>query len=134
MAGFLIVAILIWAMLWTHRVVFCSSVATGHLLPGAFWASRILDSLGYRSSSTIQGSVFGIPLGSVCDYIYLFVFIWAIWTAVWRQISDRLALALTGGVSRGPAEGSIVGSALNGEIGSAVANVVRQAQCNHPFK
>ena len=70
--------------------------------------------------------IFGLPLGVVSDFIYLFIFFGVILTVTGvGKVFIDLALALLGRQRGGPAKVAVLASGLLGTInGSSVANVV----------
>jgi TRAP transporter 4TM/12TM fusion protein len=107
-------------------VFFLTYTYWGRFLPGRF---------GHRGFSVISivrhmylstEGIFGLPLGVVSDFIYLFIFFGVILTATGvGKVFIDLALSTLGSARGGPAKVAVVASGLFGTInGSSVANVV----------
>lgn len=100
-----------------------------------YWGRWIPGRFGHRGFSVISivrhmylstEGIFGLPLGVVSDFIYLFIFFGVILTltGVGKVFID-LALAALGSARGGPAKVAVLASGLFGTInGSSVANVV----------
>ncbi len=107
-------------------LIFLAYCYFGQWIPGKF---------GHRGFSVITivrhmylstEGVFGLPLGVVSDFIYLFIFFGVILTVTGvGKVFIDLALALLGRQRGGPAKVAVLASGLLGTInGSSVANVV----------
>lgn len=107
-------------------LIFLGYCYFGKWIPGKF---------GHRGFSVISivrhmylstEGVFGLPLGVVSDFIYLFIFFGVILTATGvGKVFIDLALSLLGKQRGGPAKVAVLASGLLGSInGSSVANVV----------
>ncbi|MBW2146316.1 MAG: TRAP transporter permease [Deltaproteobacteria bacterium] len=100
-----------------------------------YWGRWIPGRFGHRGFSVISivrhmylstEGIFGLPLGVVSDFIYLFIFFGVILTATGvGKVFIDLALAALGGSRGGPAKVGVLASGFFGTInGSSVANVV----------
>lgn len=106
--------------------IFLVYAFVGRYIPGllqhrGFTVRRVISQL-YLGNEGIMG----IPLGTSCTFIYLFIFFGVVLgdTGLSRYLCD-LALALCGDKPGGPAKMSILSSGFMGMIsGNAVANVV----------
>jgi TRAP transporter 4TM/12TM fusion protein len=107
-------------------LIFLAYCYFGQWIPGKF---------GHRGFSVITivrhmylstEGVFGLPLGVVSDFIYLFIFFGVILTVTGvGKVFIDLALALLGKQRGGPAKVAVLASGFLGSInGSSVANVV----------
>lgn len=107
-------------------LIFLAYCYLGQWIPGRF---------GHRGFSVITivrhmylstEGVFGLPLGVVSDFIYLFIFFGVILTVTGvGKVFIDLALALLGRQMGGPAKVAVLASGFLGTInGSSVANVI----------
>lgn len=98
----------------------------GRWIPGTFGhrGFSIISIVRHMYLST-EG-IFGLPLGVVSDFIYLFIFFGVILTTTGvGKVFIDLALAILGSRRGGPAKVSVLASGFFGTInGSSVANVV----------
>ena len=98
----------------------------GQWIPGKFGhrGFSIISIVRHMYLST-EG-IFGLPLGVVSDFIYLFIFFGVILTVTGvGKVFIDLALAILGRQRGGPAKVAVLASGLLGTInGSSVANVV----------
>ncbi len=100
-----------------------------------YWGRWIPGRFGHRGFSIISivrhmylstEGIFGLPLGVVSDFIFLFIFFGVVLTSTGvGKVFIDLALAALGSSRGGPAKVGVLASGLFGTInGSSVANVV----------
>jgi TRAP transporter 4TM/12TM fusion protein len=98
----------------------------GQWIPGRFGHRGFSVTSIVRHMYLSTEGIFGLPLGVVSDYIYLFIVFGIVLTTTGvGKVFIDLALALLGDKRGGPAKVAVVASCLFGTInGSSVANVV----------
>lgn len=124
-----------WPLVFV-QLFFILHTLFGSHFPGIFqtppirWQS-LISHLYVRGSA----GIFGIPMGCLSSYIYIFVLFASVLAATGAgKFLINLAYSLTGHQIGGPAKASVVSSALMGTIsGSAVANVVTTGSFTIPL-
>ena len=98
----------------------------GKWIPGRFGYRGFSVTSVVRHMYLSTEGIFGLPLGVVSDYIYLFIVFGVVLTTTGvGKVFIDLALAVLGDKRGGPAKVAVVASCLFGTInGSSVANVV----------